>query len=59
MAIRRTAPNQVAGQIRKFTAGAPVETVFLWASFAGMPEAMVARIVHTICTRLRPLLAEL
>lgn len=52
-------PEQVAGQIREFTAGAPVETVFLWASFAGMPEELVARNVRTICTKLRPLLADL
>lgn len=52
-------PEQVAAQIREFTAGAPVETVFLWAAYPGMPEEMVARNVHTICTRLRPLLSEL
>lgn len=51
-------PEQVAAQIREFTAGAPVETVFLWASYAGMPEDMVARNVETICTKLKPLLAN-
>lgn len=52
-------PEQVAEQVRAFTAGAPVETVFFWASFAGMPEDMVARNVETICTKLRPLLVDL
>lgn len=51
-------PETVAGQIREFTAGAPVQTVFLWASIGGMAEADVARHVHTICTRLAPLLAD-
>jgi alkanesulfonate monooxygenase SsuD/methylene tetrahydromethanopterin reductase-like flavin-dependent oxidoreductase (luciferase family) len=50
-------PEQVAEQIREFTAGAPVETVMFWASIAGMPEAMVARNVQTICTKMKPLLA--
>jgi hypothetical protein len=36
-----------------------VETIFLWASLAGMPEEMVARHVQTICTRLAPLVADL
>src|SRR5262249_34781573 len=35
-------PEAVAKQIQEFTAGAPVETVFIWASYAGMPEALVA-----------------
>lgn len=51
-------PGQVAAGIREHAAGAPVETVWLWGSVAGMPEDMVARHVETICTRLRPLLAE-
>jgi alkanesulfonate monooxygenase SsuD/methylene tetrahydromethanopterin reductase-like flavin-dependent oxidoreductase (luciferase family) len=51
-------PEDVAGEIRKLTAGAPVETVWLWASVAGMPEEMVAEHVRTICGRLRPLLDE-
>jgi alkanesulfonate monooxygenase SsuD/methylene tetrahydromethanopterin reductase-like flavin-dependent oxidoreductase (luciferase family) len=50
-------PEQVAAGIREHAAGAPVETVWLWGSVAGMPEDMVARHVETICTRLRPLLA--
>jgi alkanesulfonate monooxygenase SsuD/methylene tetrahydromethanopterin reductase-like flavin-dependent oxidoreductase (luciferase family) len=51
-------PEDVAAEIRKRTAGAPVETVWFWASVAGMPEEMTARHVRTICTRLRPLLAD-
>jgi len=51
-------PEQVAAGIREHTASAPVETVWLWGSVAGMPEDMVARHVGTICTRLRPLLDE-
>jgi hypothetical protein len=51
-------PEEVAQRIRESTAGAPVETVFLWASIAGMSEDAVARTVQTICRRLAPLLAE-
>jgi len=49
-------PEAVADKIRDYTAGAPVQTVFLWASIGGMAEAAVARNVQTICTRLAPLL---
>ena len=37
--------------------GAPVETVFFWASIAGMPEEAVLRHVETVCRTLAPLLA--
>jgi alkanesulfonate monooxygenase SsuD/methylene tetrahydromethanopterin reductase-like flavin-dependent oxidoreductase (luciferase family) len=50
-------PTAIAAKIKAYTAGAPVDTVFLWASIAGMPEKMVARHVQTVCTQLRPLLA--
>jgi alkanesulfonate monooxygenase SsuD/methylene tetrahydromethanopterin reductase-like flavin-dependent oxidoreductase (luciferase family) len=50
-------PDDVAGQVREATAGAPVETVFFWASIAGMPEDLVARQVALVCTKLAPLLA--
>ena len=50
-------PEHVAERIMRQTAGAPVDTVFLWASIAGMPEATVAAHVRTVCTRLAPLLA--
>ena len=51
-------PEEVAARLRAHVGDAPVETVFFWASIAGMPEEMVARNVRTICTRLAPLLAE-
>lgn len=50
-------PEDAAAQIRAHTAGAPVETVYLWASIAGMAEDAVTRHVQTICARLAPLLA--
>jgi hypothetical protein len=51
-------PASVAASLKDSTAGAPVESVFLWASVAGMPEEAVARHVRTICTELAPLLAN-
>jgi alkanesulfonate monooxygenase SsuD/methylene tetrahydromethanopterin reductase-like flavin-dependent oxidoreductase (luciferase family) len=51
-------PKDVARRIEEHTAGAPVETVFLFASIAGMPEDMVARHVQTICGKLAPLLTS-
>ena len=50
-------PDEAATRIRAATTGAPIETVFFWASIAGMPEAMVAQHVRTICTELAPRLA--
>jgi alkanesulfonate monooxygenase SsuD/methylene tetrahydromethanopterin reductase-like flavin-dependent oxidoreductase (luciferase family) len=49
-------PEQVAKGIQAYTAGAPVQTVFLWASIGGMPDDVVMRNVETICTRIAPLL---
>lgn len=51
-------PDDVAGRVREHTAGAPVDTVYFWASLGGMPEDRVRDNVTTICTRLRPLLAD-
>jgi alkanesulfonate monooxygenase SsuD/methylene tetrahydromethanopterin reductase-like flavin-dependent oxidoreductase (luciferase family) len=51
-------PAEVADRITEHSAGAPVETVFLFASLAGMPEDMVARHVQAICGKLAPLLAS-
>ncbi len=51
-------PEAMSVRIRAATAGAPVETVFLWASIAGMPEDLVARNVTTICSKLAPLLRD-
>jgi len=49
-------PEDVAAWVRQATDGAPVETVFLWASISGMTEALVADHVRLVCTRLAPLL---
>ncbi len=57
-AITYGTPHDVAARIRASTTGVPVETVFLWASIAGMPEQVVARNVRTICTELAPRLAD-
>jgi alkanesulfonate monooxygenase SsuD/methylene tetrahydromethanopterin reductase-like flavin-dependent oxidoreductase (luciferase family) len=50
-------PEEVAARLRAYVGDAPVETVFFWGSVSGMPEAMVARQVELVCTRLAPLLA--
>ena len=51
-------PEEFAEQVASITQGAPVDTVFLWASIAGMGEEMVVRNVKTICTDLAPLLDD-
>lgn len=51
-------PEDLAAEARKVTEGIPVEEVFFWVSLAGMPESMVMEHIQTICTKLRPLLAE-
>jgi alkanesulfonate monooxygenase SsuD/methylene tetrahydromethanopterin reductase-like flavin-dependent oxidoreductase (luciferase family) len=50
-------PDEVAADVRASTAGAPVESVFFWASIAGMPHDLAARHVRTICAELAPRLA--
>ncbi|MFI5040897.1 MAG: LLM class flavin-dependent oxidoreductase [Acidimicrobiales bacterium] len=50
-------PEDVAHGIRVAVGDAPVRTVYLWASIAGMPQDLVVRNVQTVCTRLAPLLA--
>jgi alkanesulfonate monooxygenase SsuD/methylene tetrahydromethanopterin reductase-like flavin-dependent oxidoreductase (luciferase family) len=50
-------PEEVAGALLASTAGAPVETVFFWASIGGMPEDWSMRHVQTVCSRLGPLLS--
>ena len=52
-------PEQVAKAIRAYAGDAPVQTVWLGASVAGLPEDLAVRHVQTICTRLRPLLRPL
>lgn len=49
-------PEDVATALLTSTAGAPVETMFFWASIGGMPEDWSLRHVQTVCTRLGPLL---
>jgi alkanesulfonate monooxygenase SsuD/methylene tetrahydromethanopterin reductase-like flavin-dependent oxidoreductase (luciferase family) len=49
-------PQHVADAVLAYTAGAPVTTVFFWASIGGMSEDAVMRNIHTICSRLAPLL---
>jgi alkanesulfonate monooxygenase SsuD/methylene tetrahydromethanopterin reductase-like flavin-dependent oxidoreductase (luciferase family) len=52
-----TTPEDAAAKIKEHLAGMPVDTVFIWASLAGMPEEVVVRHVQTLCTRLHPLIA--
>jgi len=52
-------PEAVAAKIQNYTAGAPVDTVLIFASIAGMPESLVIKHIRTVCTKLAPLLAEL
>ncbi len=52
-------PEEVAKAIGEYAGDAPVQTVWLGASVAGLPEDLAVRHVQTICTRLRPLLGPL
>lgn len=49
-------PEFIAERVLAYTAGAPVRTVILWATIAGMDEKTVLRNVETLCTRVAPLL---
>jgi alkanesulfonate monooxygenase SsuD/methylene tetrahydromethanopterin reductase-like flavin-dependent oxidoreductase (luciferase family) len=51
-------PEDMAARVRSYTAGTPLETVFLFLSIGGLPEDLVAQHLRTICTRLAPLLAS-
>jgi alkanesulfonate monooxygenase SsuD/methylene tetrahydromethanopterin reductase-like flavin-dependent oxidoreductase (luciferase family) len=51
-------PEEIAKAIRDHAGDAPVHTVWLGASVAGLPEDLAARHVQTICARLAPLLKE-
>jgi hypothetical protein len=44
----------VASRITDAVGDAPIETVFFWASIAGMPEEVVAAHIRRMCTELRP-----
>ena len=50
-------PSRSRRRSGTYVGEAPVQTVWLGASVAGLPEDLAARHVQTICTRLRPLLA--
>jgi hypothetical protein len=50
---------EVADFVRGFTAGAPVDMVYLWGSLPGMSAQRVAANVRTIATELAPLLRTL
>ncbi|WP_101834283.1 LLM class flavin-dependent oxidoreductase, partial [Frankia canadensis] len=47
---------EVAGFVRDFSAGAPVDLVYFWAALPGMPAERVAANVRTIAEDLAPLL---
>ncbi|MCW2526891.1 MAG: luxA 2 [Pseudonocardiales bacterium] len=49
-------PSVVAANVAAYVGDAPVETVFVFASLAGMPEEMVIRHVQSVCSDLKPLL---
>jgi len=51
-------PERMAERVRAYTAGAPVETVFFWASIGGMSEERERDHVQLVCNKLAPLLAE-
>lgn len=51
-------PEALREKTINYTAGAPVKTVLIFASLAGMPEDMVMRHIQTICNKLVPQLAE-
>jgi alkanesulfonate monooxygenase SsuD/methylene tetrahydromethanopterin reductase-like flavin-dependent oxidoreductase (luciferase family) len=52
-------PEDAAGALLAYADGTPLETVFFWASIAGMPDEMVRRHVHLICEDLAPRLRAL
>lgn len=49
-------PQSMASKVRAMIGDSPTETVFFWASLAGMSEEWALRHVQTICTKLAPLL---
>jgi len=50
-------PERMAEKVRAYTAGAPVETVYFWASIGGMSEERARDHVQLVCNKLAPLLA--
>lgn len=57
--FRYGTPHDVATALRRLVGDAPVETLLFWGSIAGMPEEMVSRGITSVCTDLKPLLADL
>ncbi len=51
-------PERMVEKVRAYTAGAPVETVYFWASIGGMSEERARDNVRLVCNQLAPLLAE-
>lgn len=51
-------PDDAIAAIRAATDGLPVEHVYLWASVAGMPDALVDEHIHLMLTRVRPALGS-
>jgi len=51
-------PDRMAERVRAYTAGAPVETVWFWASIGGMSEERARDHVQIVCNKFAPLLAE-
>lgn len=52
--LRVLSPADAVQTIRESTEGSPVEHVYLWASVAGMPDDLVERHVHLVCTEVAP-----
>ncbi len=51
-------PEEIASSIKQRVAGLPVEEVYVWTTFPGMPDDLVERHLELSYTRLAPLLAE-
>ena len=49
-------PERMAERVHAYTAGAPVETVWFWASIGGMSEERARDHVQLVCSKLAPLL---
>ncbi|MFN8027990.1 MAG: LLM class flavin-dependent oxidoreductase [Acidimicrobiia bacterium] len=52
-------PDVVGAQIVEHLDGLPVDTVFMFASIAGMPEEIVLEHTRVLCEQVRPLIADL
>lgn len=52
-------PEDAAQGLRARFAGLPDAEALFWASIAGMPDDLVDRHIELLCTRLRPLIADL